>query len=98
MARPGGVRFRRADPRAASAGGAAWTAAVTGAPELLARVLHCFPYTTGARAMLTARIPSPVAFAAVAAAVVLAVTCGALAGFAAGCALASAYAFAFRNA
>lgn len=71
---------------------------VTVAPEYLARVLHCFPYTTGARAMLTARIPSPIAFAAVAAAVVLAVTCGALAGIAAGCALASAYAFAFRNA
>ena len=98
MARAGGVRFRRADSRAASAGGAAWTAAVTAAPELLARVLHCFPYATGARAMLTARIPYPVATAAVAVAAVLAVTCGALAGIAAGCALASAYAFAFRNA
>ena len=98
MARPGGVRFRRADSRAAPAGGLDGGAAVTAAPVDLARVLHCFPYATGARAMLTARIPYPVAAAAVAVAAVLAVACGALAGIVAGCALASAYAFAFRNA
>lgn len=71
---------------------------VTAAPVYLARVLHSLSYTTGARAMLTRRIPSPACFVVILAAVATSATCGALAGIAAGYTLAFSFAAMVKNA